>query len=42
MIKPGTPLGPTELYGLRRFIAFTMSNSEIGGKNKKSPDKKVE
>jgi hypothetical protein len=38
MIKPGIPSNTTDLEGLRLIIAFKMSNSEMGGKCKKSLD----
>jgi hypothetical protein len=42
LIKLGIPPGPTDLEGLRHVIAFKMSNSEMGGKCKKSLDNRPE
>jgi hypothetical protein len=36
--KPGVPSRPTDVEGLIRFIAFKMSNAEIGSKYRKSLD----
>jgi hypothetical protein len=38
IIKPSTPSSPTDLDGLRRSVAFSMSNSVMGGNCKKLLD----
>jgi hypothetical protein len=42
IMKPGIPSGPTDLEGLRRIIAFKMSNSEKGGNCKISLGNRAE
>jgi hypothetical protein len=42
MMTPVIPSSPTDLQGLRRFIDFKMSNSEMGGNYKISLDNRAE
>jgi hypothetical protein len=42
VIKLGIPSGPTDFEGLGRLIALKMSNSVMGGRCRKSLDKRPE
>jgi hypothetical protein len=42
VIQSGTPVIPTDLEGLRRFIALKMSKSEMGGNCQKWVDNRPE